>query len=58
MPADAWATGGYVRACRRLTAEQVEELPTLDGLASQIADDLWLWHQRLEQVNLLADDIK
>ena len=53
-----WATGGYVRAFRRLTAEQVEELPTLEGLVSQIANDLWWWHQRLEQVKALASFLK
>jgi len=51
---DVWGTGGYVRASRSLTAEQVEELPTLEGLVSQIAADLWWWHQRLECVSILA----
>jgi len=55
---DVWGTGGYVRAFRVLTAEQVEELPTLEGLVSQIAADLWWWHQRLEQVKVLARFLK
>lgn len=55
---DVWGTGGYVRAFRRLTAEQLEELPTLEGLLSQIAADLWWWHQRLEQVKVLASFLK
>jgi hypothetical protein len=54
MPADMWNTGGYVRSCRRLTAEQVDELLTLDELVSQIAGDLWWWYQRLEHVMVLA----
>jgi len=55
---DVWGTGGYVRAFRVVTAEQVEELPTLEGLVSQIAADLWWWHQRLEQVRALASFLK
>jgi hypothetical protein len=54
LSADMWGTGGYVRACRRLSPEQVGELATLDGLVSQIAEDLWWWYQRLEQVKVLA----
>jgi hypothetical protein len=55
---DVWGTGGHVRAVRELTAEQVEELPTLDGLVSQIAADLWWWQQRLEQAKVLAGYLK
>jgi len=55
---DVWGTGGYVRAFRVLTAEQVEELPTLEGLVSQIAADLWWWDQRLKQVKVLASFLK
>lgn len=58
MPPDVWGTGGYVRACRRLTAEQVEQLPTLEGIVSQIAADLWWWYERLEQVRVLASFLK
>ena len=56
--ADVWPSGGHVRAVRKLPAEQVEELPTLEELVSQIAADLWWWHQRLEQVKVLADWIR
>jgi hypothetical protein len=55
---DVWWSGGHVRAARKLTAEQVEELPTLEGLVSQIAADLWWWHQRLEHVKTLASFLK
>jgi hypothetical protein len=55
---DIWSTGGHVRAHRKLSAEQVEELTTLDGLVSQIAADLWWWYQRLERIRVLADWIQ
>ena len=54
LPSSVWPGGRYVRAFRGMTADQVEELPTLEGLVSQIAADLWWWHQRLEQVKVLA----
>ena len=57
-PLDVWRGGGYVRAFRHLTAGQVEDLATLDGLVSGMASDLWWWHQRLEQVKVLASFLK
>lgn len=53
-PPGVWGSGGYVRAFRSVTADQVEDLTSLDGLVSRIASDLWCWHQRLEQVKVLA----
>jgi len=58
MPAAVWGTGGFFRAFKRLTVQQVEQLETLEGLVSRIANDLWWWHQRLQQVKLLAQFVK
>ena len=54
MPPSVSLRGMYVRAFTDVTADQVEELPTLEGLVSQIAADLWWWYQRLDQVMVLA----
>ena len=58
LPPSVWRSGRYVRAFRRMTADQVEELPTIEDLVSQIAADLWWWHQRLEQVKVPAEWIR
>ena len=54
MPPSVSLRGMYLRAFSDVTADQVEELPTLEGLVSQIAADLWWWYQRLDQVMVLA----
>lgn len=50
---DVWPGGAFFRAFKRLTADQVEELETLEELLSEIATDLWWWHRRLNQASLL-----
>lgn len=58
MPAAVWGTGGFFRAFKRLTVQQLDQLETLEVLVSQIASDLWWWHQRLQQVKLLAQFVE
>lgn len=58
IPPEVWGTGGFFRAFKRLTVQQVDQLETLEVLVSQIASDLWWWHQRLQQLKLLAQFVK
>ena len=53
IPSDVSLNGWFFRAFKRLTEAQIEQLETLEGLVVEIATDLWWWHQRLNEANLL-----